>query len=279
MRSGPLTASNVLTHAKTRTALRDFILSELPGWDPWLTLAAAEIQRKGHDEQLLKTERDLVRDVTTFAEEFAASLGPDAERFFMPFMQRRPDYPLEREHAASEPFTRSPGDLPFSHADLGDKLPSRVLIGLVGALGLRRHQVATGNRKDGRNANLRMAAALDWVCADFHAFIDAPALPDLNVETTVAPQPHLRDPSVPETALRRAPPSISLAAVVAVYLSLPNRNDPDAPEDPEQLELPANCLKDTLDRLRQHLNEHRQAHAAREKLNTALDDPPFPDEH
>jgi predicted component of type VI protein secretion system len=66
---------------------------------------------------------------------------------------------------------------------------------------------------------------------------------------------------------------MSLAAVVAIYLSLPNRGDPDAPADPEQLELPASVLKDTLARLRDHAREYRTDVAARLERKLELFDP------
>jgi len=259
------TSSNILTVAKTRTELRAFILTELPGWDHWLTLAAAEVQRQAWDEHLLKTEDQLITDIRKFAAEFAAGVGPDAKRFFMPFMQQRPDYPLDRDHAALEPFMHTAGDLPFSHADLAGRMPSRVLIGLIGALGLRRHELQTGERKPGRPPDRRLAHALDWVFSALVPFVrgyggDAGKL--------VVPDESHRDVAVPEDAHRRRPVPLALAAVVAVYLSLPNRGDTDAPAVPEQLELGPNALKDTSDRLRELARELGKARREREELQS-----------
>jgi hypothetical protein len=58
---------------------------------------------------------------------------------------------------------------------------------------------------------------------------------------------------------------MTLAAVVAIYLSLPNRGDHDAGEDPEQLPFSSSLLKETTNRLRRLAREHEAARAARQK--------------
>jgi len=108
-----LTATNVLDRARTRAELRAFVLRELPGWEPWLTLAVVEVQRSAWDHHLFKTERELIEDIRTFAAELVAGFGADADRLFLPIAQRRPDYPLGGNLDAVEKFTRIPGIFRF----------------------------------------------------------------------------------------------------------------------------------------------------------------------
>lgn len=251
-------ATTILAQVKTRTGLRVFIDSELPGWAPWLTLAAAEVQRHAWDTHLLKTEGDLIKDIRNFASEFVAGVGPDAERLFMPFLQQLPDRALHGDLPAIEPFTTNPGELPFSHEQLRDRMPSRVLIGLIGALGLRQQLVATGKRKHGRAKNVRLEWALTEVANALLPFVKTRSFEGDQVGDVVAPAVHHRDPSFPSDGFRREPLSLALVAVVAIYLSLPNRKDPEqattkpsAPADPERLRIPSTLLKETTERLRE----------------------------
>jgi hypothetical protein len=255
-----LTAMNVLDRVKTRTELRDFVFRELPGWEPWLTLAAVEVQRNAWDAHLLKTEGELIEDICSFAAEFVAGFGAEADRFFLPFAQCRPDYPLGGDLPASEAFTRNAGDLPFSHADLGDRVPSRGLIGLIGALGLRQR-----DRKSGRPENRRLTWALDRICTELLPFVDSPGHRGSEAGERVAPEEGQRDPSIPPGEYRQEPVTMTLAAVVAIYLSLPNRGDHDAGDDPEQLAFSSGLLKETTNRLRRLAREHEAARAARGK--------------
>jgi hypothetical protein len=243
----PLTATTILTHTKTRDDLLAFILRELPGWQPWLTLAAADIQSSAWDDHLLKSTAELTSDIQAFASEFVKDVGPErAERFFRPFTQQRPNYDaLATNLPASEAFTRAPNEMPFSHADLGDKLPSRALIGLLGALGLRQQETRAGKKE-----NWRMTRALEWVHRDLMPFVKADAHVGAKVGEPVAPEESQRDPALPLESYSRAPLTRTLAAVVAIYLSLPNRTDPDAGTDPNQLILAPSALSEALRRLR-----------------------------
>jgi hypothetical protein len=240
-----LTASKVLTKVKTRDGLREFVLRELPGWEPWLTLAAADIQSRAWDEHLLKTERELLEDIQAFAAEFVTRVGADAERFFRSFTQRRPLHDIDGDLPAAEAFTNAPGSMPFCHADLGDALPSRALIGLIGALGLRQQE-----RKTGRTENKRLIWALDWVCLDLMPFVKSERYEGGRAGEPIAPLEYDREPSFPIDRYRRAPLTMTFAAVVALYLSLPNRTDPDAPADASKLELAASALDEATARLR-----------------------------
>ncbi len=214
-----LTASNVLERMVTRDELRAFILQELPGWDDWLTAAAASIQWSAWDEYSLRSEKEVNADIATFAEEFVQEVGDKAGEIFLPFLQRMPLHDLQGELPAAEPFTHSRGPMPLSHAELGDAQPSRALIGLIGALGLLRSW-----KRSGRRADLRRQLALAWVAEQLVPFVASERYSGTCAGLPVVPAMYA-DHVV--TAPRTARVSWRLAALVGLYLSLPNRTDPD----------------------------------------------------
>jgi hypothetical protein len=277
-----LSATTVPDRIKTRTALREFVLSELPGWGPWLDLAAAEVQRDAWDFHLLKTEGELAADIRNFAAEFVNGIGPDAETLFLLFMQQLPARALHEgrgsrkgkrllvsrpgarrprqrltgiDQPAIEEFTHARGELPFSHQDLVTRMPSRVLIGLIGALGLRQQWAASGKIKPGRAPDFRLNRAIEEVRQALLPFVKTRSFRGTKVGQPVAPERHQMDPTFRENQLRSQPLSIALVAVVAIYLSQPNRRDPEsrksklrASKDSERLTISPSGLKETMDR-------------------------------
>ena len=150
-------------------------------------------------------------------------------------------------------------------------MPSRVLIGLLGALGLRQQLMATGKRRKGRGKNVRLVWALEWVRDGLLPFVRTPNFVGGCAGDVVVPPEGPLDSTVPVAALRRAPITMVLGALVAIYLSLPNRSDPEGrarkdqtPGDPEKLKIPSTLLEETTDALRK-LAKHLKQQPARKQ--------------
>src|SRR5689334_13207363 len=99
-RSRSLSPREAVRRFKTRDQVRKYLLAELPGWDHWLTGAAASVQAVGWDRQMLRPLDDLLDDVARMAREWVEVIGrQEAESKFLPFAQvrsylsRELDYP------------------------------------------------------------------------------------------------------------------------------------------------------------------------------------------
>lgn len=265
-------ATTILKRARTRTELRAYVLSELPGWGPWLDLTAAELQCDMWDNAQFKTEAELLEDIRTFAAEFVAGLGSEAEVLFKLFLQQAPDGPLHQDQPAIEPFTHDRGEFPFSHYDLRQRMPSRTLLGLVGALGLRRHWTNTGRIKAGRTPNIQLTKALEKVRESLFPFVKTPSYAGARANEVVAPERHHWERGANESSFRKKPLSVALVAVVAIYLGLPNRRDPELrkggmspPADPERFTAPGTLHEETMARLRAMMAGEKEDAAKREQ--------------
>lgn len=208
------------TSIKTRTDMRAYLVSELPGWDQWLIVMAATVNWTAWDETVLRSQRELLDDLARFLEEWVSSVGPAAHGLFLPFAQRRGPFSPEKDYPAAEPFANWQEDLMSRGQGLVSVLlrqkamPSRFLLGLAGAVGLVGHE-----RHRGRAPDSRLDDALELVVRDL--------LPFVRRTGPVVPPPDYTDPGFNTAKARKAPVPIELVAVVAKFLSLPHRSDPE----------------------------------------------------
>ena len=257
------TAAEVLKRATTRKEVWDYILAELPGWEPWLSYTTAMLYTKSSDELLLRSEDELVDQLVQLASAWMKKLGPRVRTMFLPFAQQRPYFSPELLKKAVEPFVGGGSGLePFSHEELvrlvknANAVPSRALIGTVGALAIVRKQRAG----PGRPKTLRKDLALRAVASTMNQFLQG-----RRRRSPVLPPKQYRDAGFPESEARTEPIPWDLAALVACYLGAPFRDDPqyfaasDQPvSDPEHLQFLANAMKDTLAALRHMLTEGKR---------------------
>ncbi len=208
--------------------MRTYLLGELPGWGEWLTVAAASIQSQAWNDGLLRSEEELLSDLAGFLQEWVEAIGErDAARLFLPFAQKRPEVNLSGDHSAVEPLTDAPTGVIFSHRDLAQLItlkgavPSRALIGLAGAVGL-----VCARARRGRPPDTRLESALGWVESDLFPYLKSSVYTGAKAGAPVLPEMYEDGDFNPKNA-RTRPVSFALLAVVARYVSLPNRTDPD----------------------------------------------------
>ncbi len=237
---------------RTRDELRAFLLTELPGWDTWLTVRAAQIQQRAWDEVLLRPEEDLIQEIARCLDEIVRLFGKEGERVFLPYAQLRPEFePAKARGAtvAAQETRRPSADATTTNAltwqtlarvfnQIG-RLPSPAFVGLLGAWAVvrRRHQA-------GRPRNHRLDHALEHVIDDLAPFSRSRLL-RRSESPPVVPPHDCRDEGI--TQYRSTAVPVKLCALVAVYLALPNREDPEYVEtdaDPTKHLLPSHAVKD-----------------------------------
>lgn len=238
------TATTILRSARTRTELRAFIESELPGWSDWLTTAQATIQWRAQDLSL-RPEGELRNLVLARLDEWYAGDASAIDAASWALAQLRPAFdPNEALTALRQlgPGDHLGPDAPFAAHRAARLRAPQDLVALLGALAVVRAQ-----DRPGRRPNLRLAWAIEAVIEDL-----APYSPQGGGRAGPVIPPQQQDRLPPPEALRTKPITLALVAVVAVYLSLPNRNDPEYdPEpgytpDPELLVLAPHLHRDTM---------------------------------
>ncbi len=268
MARDPQAPSNVLDYVQTRGELRNYIDRQLPGWHCWLDTALAVLGTREADELHLVTKDMIIERLEMLAGEMCAELGQLGERIGREYAQQAPFFDIS-EQCALEPWTRwqsevrsdelamsgedslplpatSPTARPFSHAQLGNRVASRDVIGNL--LALAHLRTLSRQRRSGLEVRRKWAAQI--VAADVLPYTKDP----LPSGTNVLP-PQYEDPGFNQTLARVAPIPRALAVVVVVYLGLPVSLSPGH-DGGNQLYLPGKAFEKASERLREAA-EHR----------------------
>jgi hypothetical protein len=258
-------------------------------------VTAARIQEYCWDEILLRSEDDIIGDIAEQLDKLASVMGEQFDAFFLPYAQMRPAFDPRLARAALETIgppaleeqaRRGAIGTPKAWEKVTGELASRGLCpseGLYGLLGA--WAVVRRRRRPGRPKNVRLDLALDYVARDLARYVtpgpdehpdeefdvDKALEEDLrwaaggSAQPADAPQDKPKNIQVrpPEdipvrsgTRFRSQPVSARLCAFVALYLSLPNRQDSeyvDARADPTKHMLPASALRECEKALRNKL--------------------------
>lgn len=289
------TTSSAVKELTSRDELRQFIVSEIPGWDNWLTVSAAQIRMRCQDEFLLRSERDILAEIAEQVDQIADSLDERVDAYFLPCAQLRPSF--SPNYAVLEPSRVATLAERAKHRALGgpptwEQLtrsltrdgvrPAVNLINLLGALAVVRRR-----RRPGRPKNFRFDLALDYVARDLAPYVTTKSARDQSAEapddedylditdeatkpTPVTPPDHANVAGLVDADFRQEPISFRSCALVALYLSLPARQDPEydyANADPAKHAFTETQLKDAEKALRRRLNEHVLASRLRKNAN------------
>lgn len=254
---------SVLPLLRSRDALFRHLCAELPGWDAWLWNTAEQGRQQHYERAGLRSAEQVCRDLEPFLVEWIDAIGlQHAEQAFRPFALETPRPDLRAEHPGAEPYTPvRQGAIP-GHDEwfkfLNDKgaLPSRMLIGLLGAAAWLRHP----SRPSGRPGVPRRELAILWVEAALVPYVSSKAYRGVLAGKAVVPPHHEIEHWTGQ--YRSAPLGFSLLAAVVIWLAAPAPYDKEydgvvgrAPPDPDVLEVP----KSAIDTLASELRERARA--------------------
>lgn len=218
---------------RSRDALFRHLCAELPGWDAWLWNTGEQVRQQHCEVAGLRSAEQVWKDLEPFMVEFIDAVGArHAEQAFRPFALETPPAELGEEHPGAEPYTPVRIGVIPGHDEwfkfLNDKgaLPSRMLIGLLGAAAWLRHP----SRPAGRPAVPRREQAIPWVEAALVPYVLSKVYCGPLAGQPVVPPHHEMDGWAGD--YRTEPLEFSLLAQVVVWLAAPAPYDKEYDPEP-----------------------------------------------